>query len=199
MELTTTGNAVLRVSLERAVQYFREKRFNRLIKGLENGEINIDNLDLQSDQFIACFLKTNEAIEKSATKKKVDFLVKLFVKGIKECIITDKPDYYSELISIFSDLSYREIEVLYLIGGVLPYDEKGLDNCTVGEKNEEAVQKLANHYNVSEESAYALISRLQRTGLVVGSNVLARWPYVKLSQAYKDIWSFLQLQVIYRN
>gem|GEM_PF-2167619 len=196
MEVTTTaGKLALRTTLGKAVQYFREKRFDRLIAGLENGELKIGDTELQSDQFIAGFLKTNEAIEKSAAQEKVDFLVKLFVQGMKENLLTEKPDYYCELVSIFSDLSFREIEVLYLIGDILPYDGESRDNSKVGEQNEKAARLLAEKYSVSEEYAFTLISRLQRTGLVVGSNVLGRWPYVRLSQMYQEIRSFLHLQV----
>ncbi|QTL34003.1 hypothetical protein [Pseudoalteromonas viridis] len=197
MELATTaGKIALRASLGQAVKHFREKRFERLISGLENGDIKLGDRELESDQFIACFLKTNEAIEKSAAQAKVDFLIKLFVSGIKENIIVEKPDYYSELVTIFSELSYREIEVLYLIGDTLPYDGESRDNSKVGEQNETAAKLLALKYNVSEEYAFAMISRLQRTGLVIGSNVLGRWPYVRLTQLYKDIRSFLHFQAL---
>lgn len=196
MEIAATvGKLALRTTLGKAVQTFRERRFNRLIEGLEKGDIKTDDFDLQSDQFIACFLKTNEAIEKSAAKEKVDFLIGLFMKGVKENLIVEKPDFYNELISIFSELSYREIEVLYLLDGVLPVDGEERENSRVGERNEEAAKLIAEKYGVTEEYGFTLISRLQRTGLVVGCNVLGRWPYVRLSQMYTSIRSFLHSQV----
>lgn len=191
----TAGKLALRTTLGKAVQTFRERRFNRLIEGLEKGDIKTDDFDLQSDQFIACFLKTNEAIEKSAAKEKVDFLIGLFMQGVKENLIVEKPDFYNELISIFSELSYREIEVLYLLDGVLPVDGEDRENSRVGEQNEEAAKLIAEKYGVTEEYGFTLISRLQRTGLVVGCNVLGRWPYVRLSQMYTSIKSFLHSQV----
>ena len=192
---TAAGKMALTATLSAAVNSFRKKRFDRLISGLEAGNLKISDSDLQSDQFIACFLKTHEAIEKSSAQEKVDFLVGLFVNGMKSDSIRENPDLYSEAISIFSELSYREIHALYLIGDILPSNDETGENSRIIERNEEASKLLSEEFDISEEYAYAIISRLQRTGLIISTNVLGNRPYVRLSEMYREIRTAIHFKI----
>ncbi|EOX4815531.1 hypothetical protein ACFKIV_004584, partial [Vibrio alginolyticus] len=194
--VASSGKLALSATLGNVVSRFRERRFNKLISGLENGDIKLTDHVLSDDSFIGCFLKTNEAIEKASVNEKVEFLTNLFVQGVKDGLIIDKPDLYSEIVTIFSDMSFREIEVLFLVGDILPFTKVDGENSDVGQKNEDAVKLLSEKYSISEDYAFTLISRLQRTGLVVGSNVLGRWPYVRTTQLYRNLKAFLNYQIL---
>ena len=62
---TGIGKVALRTALDKVIKTYRNNKFDKLIKRLETGEISLTDNELQSDDFIACFIKTIESQEKA--------------------------------------------------------------------------------------------------------------------------------------
>ena len=62
---TGIGKVALRTALDKVIKTYRNNKFDKLIKRLETGEISLTDKKLQSDDFIACFIKTIESQEKA--------------------------------------------------------------------------------------------------------------------------------------
>lgn len=194
IETSLVGKAALSKTFNLAVVSYRKKRFERTIAALTAGDITITQAELGSDSFISCFLKTNEAIDKATSNEKIDLLIQVFVCGIKSTLVSKLPDLYHEAISIFSELSYREVLILDIARNHLPFSsDNGAEDVT--NKNKNAIEKIVNQLCIQEDLAYVLLSRLQRTGFIVDSAMLGNHRYFYKTAFLNEIYSYLDLKL----
>lgn len=190
-------NLVVKASLTKtfdlAVSSYRKKRFERFLTALTVGEINISHVDLESDSFISCFLKTNEAIDKATSNEKIDALIQVFLCGINSNLISKLPDLYHEAISIFSELSYREILILDIARNSLPLSSDSSGDCVEG--NNKTIGTISRELGIQKDLAYVLLSKLQRTGFIIDSAMLGDKRYFCKTAFLNEIYSYLDLKL----
>ncbi|PAJ73390.1 hypothetical protein CJF42_16120 [Pseudoalteromonas sp. NBT06-2] len=155
-----------------------QNTINNILAKLESDEITLSEAKRKSPSYLACLIRTIEAVERASTVEKINTLKNLFVVSDSLGLIEKQPDFYQEILSIFSELSYREVLILYYLDkGGLPYTndlhvkepEKVADDETLPnphEQNEEANQYCAYQVGVNIDVLGALLGRLTRTGLI---------------------------------
>lgn len=150
---------------------YKENKRSELIKRLSDAQIDINSSELQNDDFIRCFIATSEAISKCTNKIKLSALTKMFVKGVESKKLFEDTDRYQEVLSIVSDLSFREIKVLYCM-----YDFDFKENNNKGEKTEAKAERqlfyIAKRFDTEIETVKAWVIRLKRTGLLLSESEL---------------------------
>jgi hypothetical protein len=194
IETSLVGKAALTKTFNLAVSSYRKKRFDRIITALTEGDISISQAEFESDSFISCFLKTNEAIDKATSNEKIGLLMQVFLCGINSNLISKLPDLYHEAITIFSELSYREVLILDIAKNHLPFSSSN-EGERVGDKNKETIDKIASKLGIQEDLAYVLLSRLQRTGFIIDSAMLGNQRYFYKTAFLNEIYSYLDLQL----
>ncbi|TEW50164.1 hypothetical protein [Psychromonas algicola] len=92
------------------------------------------------------------------------------MKGVESKKLFEDTDRYQEVLSIVSDLSHREIKVLYYM-----YEFDIKENKKDEKSEEKATRQLlyiANKFDTKIESVKAWIVRLKRTGLLLSESEL---------------------------
>ena len=191
---TGIGKVALRTALDKVIKTYRNNKFDKLIKRLETGEISLTDNELQSDDFIACFIKTIDAIDKAISKEKVAILENLFINGIETQVIRNTPTLYEETLSIISDLSIREIEILFILSEELSIEEAQEESTIVLERNQKAKKRICQRYNISAVYTAALLHRLERTGLIVDGNFIGGPEYF-MSPLYQEIKKLIHYEI----
>ena len=185
-------------SLMRIVNKNKEES---LLSKLELDGITISEAKIQSPGYLSSVIRTIEALERASTIEKVNMLKELFILGDSTGLIEKRPDFYQEILSIFSELSYREILILfYLNEGGLPYtddlhvkepervaDDDSLPNPQ--EQYEEAIQYCAYQVTVNSDVLGALLGRLSRTGLIGNAPEWTSLVYF-FTPLYRDLKQF---------
>ncbi len=130
-----------------------------------------------------------------------------FVKGPKVVQFApktaDKPDFYQECLSIFSDLSEREIDFLYRLDkNELPYiDERAQNRTNSGEYNQnysankgwiDAREKCCKELDIDIHMFDALITKLLRTGFISTLSVMDDSSYY-FSPLYRNFKKMISL------
>ena len=118
----------------------------------------------------------------------------LILSGINSNLISKLPDLYHEAITIFSELSYREVLILDIAKNHLPFSSSN-EGERVGDKNKETIDKIASKLGIQEDLAYVLLSRLQRTGFIIDSAMLGNQRYFYKTAFLNEIYSYLDLQL----
>jgi hypothetical protein len=159
-------------------QVAQKNRDEALLAKLEENGISIQEAKLKSAGYLSSLIRTIEAVERASTIEKINILMNLFITSDSRGFIEQQPDFYQEILSIFSELSYRELMILYhLDKGGLPYTddlhvkspELAVDNEDMPnplEQYEEANAYCAKGIKVNQDVLGALLGRLARTGLI---------------------------------
>ncbi|WP_281558105.1 hypothetical protein [Thalassomonas sp. RHCl1] len=178
---------------------------NKVLTGLESDEISLSDVKKASPGYLACLIRTIEAVERASSVEKVNTLKKLFVASDSSGLIEKQPDFYQEILSIFSELSYREILILfYLDKGGLPYTddlhvkepERAADDDTLPNPHvqyEEASQYCAYQVKVNSDVLGALLGRLSRTGLIGNAPEWTSLVYF-FTPLYRDLKQFFAFE-----
>lgn len=150
---------------------YKQRKRKQLIQAMSQAKINLDAPELQNDEFIGCFLATADAITKCTSATKFNALISMFVYGVKHEKVQNETEQYQEVLSIVTDLSYREIQVLYHL-----YQFDMTYNISSDEKSESVAEKqlayVAEQFRCDTESVKAWIIRLKRTGLLISESEL---------------------------
>jgi hypothetical protein len=188
------GKYAIKEALKISVDTYRNKRFENIIIALSEGEIKISKALLSSDNFISCFLKTNEAIDKATSNEKINALTNIFLSGLRSNLISTLPDLFHEAMSIFSELSYREIIILDIVKKHLPFTV-GKGGAGVADKNNDAIEEICGDLGIQKDLAYVLMSRLQRTGFIIDSAMLGDRRYFIKTELLNNIYGYLDFKI----
>jgi hypothetical protein len=191
IDIAIVGKITLTNALKFSVVNYRKKRFEKIIDRLSDESISISQSELDSDNFISCFLKTNEAIYKATSNKKIDALIQVFLCGLRTNLVSNLPDLFHEAISIFSELSYREIIILEIARKYLPSSVRD----DVVDKNNMAIEAICNQIGVDKDLAYVLMSRLQRTGFIIDSAMMGDSRYFCKTAFLNEVYSYVDLKI----
>ncbi|MGR2993271.1 hypothetical protein ABMX80_22115 [Vibrio vulnificus] len=150
---------------------YKQRKREQLIQAMSQAKIDLDAPELQNDEFIGCFLATEDAIAKCTSVTKFNALVSMFVNGVKHGKVQTETEQYQEVLSIISDLSLREIHILYHL-----YQFDMTYKAPSDEKSESVAEKqlvyVAEQFRSDTESVKAWIIRLKRTGLLISESEL---------------------------
>ncbi|WP_348236439.1 hypothetical protein [Vibrio parahaemolyticus] len=170
-----------------------------------SGKYTVDSPELQKDDFIACYLATEEAIFKSTSQAKLNALVAMFVNGVNSEKIFDQSDRYQEILSIVADLSERELVLLYWL---YKYEsEHGRPQKASEQDIQKQLKYLSGKTEISLELVKALLIRLKRTGLVISENdmsdkmdlIMSGQDSVYLSELANEVKEWIMFTIDYQN
>lgn len=187
------SSTVLKV-LGKGIEYFRNKRINKLVEDLRNGDIEISDDSIKSESFLSSFISTVDAIQKASGHQKVKFLTNLFIVGVKEGYLEENTDEFHELLSIVGGLSEKELLVLAKCGDFLPeavFNLDQLNDLAPEQKNKQLINVLIKEQGMSEGDAVATISGLQRTGFLIPLSKASPLPQFLLTEKYVTLKKYI--------
>lgn len=178
-------------------EFSREKNSAKILSLLQNNELTLSEAIRADPYYLASIHRTVDAITRASCHEKVAVLRELFIRSESAGFISKEPDLYQEMLSIVSELSYREILILRYLeeGGLLQSDHPKALNPT---PHEEEVGNLAAHIffkakehcagklKLNQGSLDALIVRLLRTGLLTSSQTWESHIYF-FSPLYREL------------
>ncbi|KWW43371.1 hypothetical protein GJ26_18365 [Vibrio cholerae] len=94
------------------ISKYKQGKRTKILERLSKLEIKRDDAELKKDELIACFLMAEDAISKSSSLEKMDKILNIYTGSIANGSIYSETDSYGEIMSIISDLSDREINLL---------------------------------------------------------------------------------------
>ncbi|MBE0370645.1 MULTISPECIES: hypothetical protein [Pseudoalteromonas] len=178
-----------------------QRQQEQILSMLESNMLSIEQAKLKSPSYLACIIRTIEAVERASVEAKVNALKNLFIVSETQGIIEHQPDFYQEILAIFSELSYREIMILhYLSEGGLPYTddlhvkepERVADDDSLPNPHEQysdALDHCVRELNVKRDVVGALLGRLSRTGLIGNAEEWTSLVYF-FTPLYRDLKLF---------
>lgn len=166
----------------------------RTIELLENNAITLSQVRKSDPYYVGCLLRTIEAIERASRQEKVELLLSFYTSCEKADVMTQQPDSYQEVLGLLEDMSYTELNLVYLLEkNNHPYTYDAIDPKKQEEvskryrASKDAVSKAMglDHFKLS-----ARMARLTRTGLI---ETLSAWDanVYYLTPLYKELKRFV--------
>lgn len=166
----------------------------RTIELLENNGITLSQVRKSDPYYVGCLLRTIEAIERASRQEKVELLLSFYTSCEKANVMTQQPDSYQEVLGLLEDMSYTELNLIYLLEkNNHPYTYDAIDPKKQEEvskryqASKDAVSKAMglDHFKLS-----ARMARLTRTGLI---ETLSAWDsnVYYLTPLYKELKRFV--------
>ncbi|MBD1571539.1 hypothetical protein [Aliivibrio sp. S10_S31] len=196
------GKAVTNVVVGVGYKAYQNRKRSNLLKALENGEISVDSHELNKDEFIACYLATEEAIDKSISSAKLKALTSMFINGVASKKLFVEYEFYQEVLSIVSELSERELHVMYHLYAFSD------NHSQTGESSDSLAQQqhqyLAEKMGISRDLVKALLVRLRRTGLILSESEVnddyapmfqTGFEFMHISQLARDVKQWIMFTV----
>lgn len=183
MELSSLTPAVIKLAVTAHQNITTEK----LIKMLLLSEIKIDDKRVRSNAFLSSFIRTEEAVRKAESQEKFDFLLSLYVGSIKNDLVFEKPDLYSEAIHTLGDMSYREIVLLKTIDDFCRNNKEDYSSHGFNSFNKDMENKIQDVLGLDNKSQEAMTFRLLRTGFILTVSTIDGGVWPRISPLYKDV------------
>lgn len=186
-------------------EYSQRRNYEKIVSQLLNNEISLKEAKLSNNYYLAAIIKTIEAVQRASCAEKMNLLKYFFIACETKNIILDKPDFYQEILSIFSELSYRELLILtYLYDAKLPFTDDThvktpeicIDNDSYPNPQvqyEQAISFCSNKMMIEEDMLCALLGRLARTGLIGNA---PEWTSLVFffTPLYREVKDFLSME-----
>lgn len=158
--------SAIELSLLNTLNKMQENKVNELFEELSNGDLELTNEIIESEDFLNKYMITVKATLNASRKEKI----KLFARLFKSSLINEKDismDEYEEYLSILNELSYREF---YILSKLHRYEklypkygnENDLQRCT--KFWEEFIDDIKRDLKIEKEEAQAMLTRISRTG-----------------------------------
>lgn len=138
----------------------------RVIELLNEGRLSISDWEVKHNPVIGNVLITVDALERASTKEKYEMLMRFYLASCADDSLLKDPDFYQESIQVLSQVSVRELMVLYHLDN----HQREYHPGTANEYNPKSY--IASQLAMQEEDVLALFFRLQGTGLVVPAPLL---------------------------
>ncbi|WP_305454518.1 hypothetical protein [Photobacterium leiognathi] len=148
-----------------AISKYKQRKRNKILERLSRLEIDRNDAELKKDELIACFLLAEEAIVKSNSLEKVDKIVNIYTGSVANGSLYIGIDAYQEIMSIISDLSDREINLLIATYKFFESEYDPAWEHKDAAKNQQLY--ISEQLSIDHDLAKALLIRLGRTGLVI--------------------------------
>ncbi|MDO6445341.1 hypothetical protein Q4493_06070 [Colwellia sp. 1_MG-2023] len=161
------GGGTLDILVQERVDRIKKERFEILINELIEGNLELTEEIIQSEEFIHAYLQTAKAVSATQQKEKIKLMADLFISSYKQNSFS-KVDEYEELLQIVKDLSTREMNILFIL--------EVFENNNPKLQNENMLQRCSKFWTDFENEVQhklglnpslleSALSRLQRTGL----------------------------------
>lgn len=173
------------------ISKYKQGKRTMILERLSKLEIKRDDAELKKDELIACFLMAEDAISKSSSLEKMDKILNIYTGSIVNGSIYSETDSYGEIMSIISDLSDREINLL-----IANYKFFTNEYNPEWEHKEAATKQqafLAQELKIEQELVKALLIRLTRTGLIISEKDNANCYSVAFLEMGLDLMCVSQL------
>jgi DNA-binding MarR family transcriptional regulator len=146
----------------------REERLRSFFAELAEGEVDLPEELLKSDDFIHCYVETVRAALSSRREEKVQYFARL-LRGTFATDHLRDVDEYEEFLGVLEDLTFREIQVLvaldqYLSQNEPPFDER--DAQEIKQYWNECLDFLSDEADVPRSEITAYLRRIGRSGLL---------------------------------
>ncbi|EPW5502272.1 TPA: hypothetical protein RQK06_004281 [Vibrio vulnificus] len=131
------------------------------LEKLKLGELSLDSPEIKYNKNIATSLVTYEALARASSQEKFDLLMEFYLKASTSGVIDEDSDFYHESLGALSNLSVRELMVLYHIDN---YQQKVSPNH---ERDYEPEKYVSEKMALDQDSVLALFHKLLGSGLVI--------------------------------
>lgn len=170
-------------AVKTAIEVYKNKLHSQLLFRLNQGEIDLNDPRLREDKFISSFIRTEEALRKAESKKKLDLLIDLFINGIKDSSVFTETSAYHETIHTLGEMSYREILFVYYLDAYCRTNNKD----STQEFNPQMMVFFKKEMDLGIEDVFSLTRRLYSTGFVKKQNLVGEGDFPIISPTYRNV------------
>ena len=165
--------------LQQRANEIREERVRTFFDELASLEHELTEELINSENFLHCYFSTMKAVIGTRRREKIQILANLFKNST--IIRQIDPDTYDEELNILEEMSFREIQILYIIDKhhtwdnvMIEQDPESSDSkykLSISEKeftkrNEALKDIISSELNVERRLVDGMLIRLTRTGLI---------------------------------
>ncbi len=151
------------------IQEIRKERLRTFFDELGAGEIELTKNLIESEDFLYCYFATLRAALNARRREKT----RMFARLLKSEVLPNSfsnTDEYEEYLKILDELSYREIEVLFILDEYetqFPKDPDVSNLSRIGNFWDNFTKDLSENLHIPHEEIYPLLTRLERSGCYV--------------------------------
>lgn len=138
-----------------------QERQKAFFDELAKDDIYLTDDLIESDDFLHSFMITFAAAQRTRKKEKIQRFARLLINGVR--LHSLQSSHLEEFTSILEDLSDREFDILLMIKEVEQSAKLGAAGKTTWNS---LVEKANSRYEINFKMLSALVTRLDRTGLV---------------------------------
>ncbi|SBR49155.1 hypothetical protein [Halomonas sp. HL-93] len=192
MEIVNEPNSmIIKHTFKYFLNRYKKKRRIFLLEELSKAGFTKESPEIKKDEFIAAFIATEDALKRSSSKNKIMTLSNMLVYGVESGKLFENPSSYHEILSIVDDLSDREIIILYYL---YDYSNNNKSSCIKTEPKNMATY-IAGKMNCDVELSSALLTRLERTGLLSIAHGFSGAKSHELSALARDLKEWVEFQI----
>lgn len=144
---------------------YSAKKYKIFFDELGKGSIKLNPALIDNHDFLFCYFKTIQAVQKSRRAEKVQYLARALRKSFASETIRDV-DEYEEVIAVIDDLSFNELRLMSILAKFEkrhPHtDEDQLKRTFI--YWEEFIHSASSELSVPQEMIHPMLIRLQRSG-----------------------------------
>lgn len=154
---------------------------NQLFELLKKGELSINDSEVKYNKIISAIIVTQEVLERANCEEKFEILMSFYMASTTSKLIDEDPDFYHEALAALSNLSFRELTVLYHLD---EYQKKVSHRSEINYKPEDYI---ADKTHILIDDVYALFHRLLSSGLVIQCPLMGGYVRVYTSPIFSRI------------
>jgi hypothetical protein len=185
-----TANTAFKIGIfafKNGIEIVQSKKRNKIIESLASGRVSIDEDFVQSDSFIISTHRTIEALTIGLGAAKLDMISDMYFNGLNNNLIENNASSYLELLDIVSSLSEREISILIEMD---KWSITGVGKRKYASINDHLISEL----NINNELLQGILSRLQRTGLIIAEGIFGAGFIPSLSGIWGELKDLLYIE-----
>lgn len=155
------------VLIQQRAREIRHERTRIFFDALADGKVQLSEDLIQSDDFLHCYFKTVSAALNTRRKEKIQMFAHLLRYALDGDTFSSIEEY-EEVLSIFDEVSYRELGVLVTLNGfeaAAAHQTFDSDVARIGSYWEAFRNKACEKFDISVEVFGPFMTRLERTAL----------------------------------
>lgn len=195
IQLLPYGSIVDLVLIE-TLANMKEKRTRLFFDELAKGDVVLDEMLLESEDFVHHFIVTARLALNSRRREKIQMFARLLKSSLNVPSLTES-DQYEDFLKILDELSYREIQALNLLDhySSAPRDEViGDDLLWINTYWEAFENDLCEQLKIPQDEVVHFMNRIARTGcyeIIVGSYIGYAGGRGKLTPNYRRLKEYI--------
>ena len=155
--------------LETRAGEIKRQRLRFFFDALADGQREITQKLIESDDFLHCYFKTTEVVLNTRRKEKIELFARMLRVAMNAQVFTGL-DQYEELLDTLDSMSFREFGVLLKLKG---YEARCAnksfknDYAKIKSYEDEFTSDACKTFEIEKEEFDPFMERLQRTGLYI--------------------------------